>query len=77
MPMPDLLSLALATALGLLIGLQREWADQHPAGRTFTLITFFGALSGLLSRELGDPPSIRGGLCQTIPLVDLRPFRAL
>ncbi|MDP6479748.1 MAG: MgtC/SapB family protein [Phycisphaerales bacterium] len=55
MPMPDLLSLALATALGLLIGLQREWADQHPAGRTFALITLFGALSGLLSRELGDP----------------------
>jgi uncharacterized membrane protein (DUF4010 family) len=53
--MPDLLSLALATALGLLIGLQREWADQHPAGRTFALITLFGALSGLLSRELGDP----------------------
>ena len=55
MPMHDLLSLALATALGLLIGLQREWAGQHPAGRTFALITLFGALSGLLSRELGDP----------------------
>jgi len=53
MPTTDLLHLGLATALGLLVGLQREWADQHPAGRTFTLLTMFGALCGLLSQTMG------------------------
>jgi len=36
-------------ALGLLVGLQREWVQNRVAGiRTFGLLTLFGALSGLL-----------------------------
>ena len=62
MPTSDLLHIGLATALGLLVGLQREWAGQHPAGRTFTLITLFGALTGLLSRDLGQIPLAGGFL---------------
>jgi uncharacterized membrane protein (DUF4010 family) len=37
--------LAVATGLGLLVGLQREWRSERPAGiRTFTLITLLGSL---------------------------------
>lgn len=44
---PDLL---LAAALGLLVGLQREWSKSRVAGiRTFPLIAVFGALVGGLS----------------------------
>lgn len=53
---PEILkSLGLATALGLLVGLQREWAKaDHTAGiRTFALVTVFGALSGLLGIAFG------------------------
>lgn len=39
--------LLIAAALGLLIGLQREWSGSRVAGiRTFPLITLFGALMG-------------------------------
>ncbi len=43
-----------ATGLGLLVGLQRQRVDSPMAGvRTFPLITLFGTLSALLSREFG------------------------
>ena len=47
-------ALGIASLLGLLVGLQREW-DRHPlAGiRTFTLITLFGSISALLAQEYG------------------------
>jgi len=47
-------SLATALALGLLVGLQREWVQSKLAGiRTFALVTLFGALSGLLAISFG------------------------
>jgi len=46
--------LALAVGLGLLVGLQREWRSERPAGiRTFALITLLGFLSGLAAQHHG------------------------
>jgi uncharacterized membrane protein (DUF4010 family) len=51
---PDLAHLALAVGLGLLVGLQREWAKRDVAGiRTFTMISVLGAVCALLSRSAG------------------------
>jgi uncharacterized membrane protein (DUF4010 family) len=52
---PDsVLSLLLALALGLLVGLQREWSKNEIAGiRTFPLITVFGAFTGVLTDRTG------------------------
>ncbi len=48
--MPHLGPLAVALALGLLVGMQREWAVDEIAGiRTFALITLLGAVSGILA----------------------------
>lgn len=48
-------SLAIATGLGLLVGLQREWRSERPAGiRTFTLITVLGALCAAVSEQGGQ-----------------------
>jgi uncharacterized membrane protein (DUF4010 family) len=50
----DLTNLAIALGLGLVVGLQREWAEEEIAGaRTFALITLLGALSSMLAQELG------------------------
>jgi uncharacterized membrane protein (DUF4010 family) len=47
-------NLLLALALGLLVGLQREWSNSEIAGvRTFPLITIFGALTGILAEQFG------------------------
>lgn len=44
----------LALLLGLLVGLQRERQDQLSIGlRTYTLVTLFGALAGVLAISLG------------------------
>lgn len=46
------LDLLLALALGLLVGLQREWSKSEIAGiRTFPLITLFGTLAGFLTES--------------------------
>jgi len=46
--------LVIAVGLGLLVGLQREWRSERPAGiRTFALITVLGSLCAFLSREHG------------------------
>ena len=46
--------LAIALGLGLLVGLQREFAASDLAGiRTFPLITVFGTLSGALAQQFG------------------------
>lgn len=58
---PELLkSLGLSAALGLLVGLQREWAKNGGSGadansgiRTFALVSVLGALSGLLGIAFG------------------------
>src|SRR5688572_19995298 len=48
------ITLGLALALGLLVGMQREHVEEPLAGlRTFALITVFGALAGILSLTLG------------------------
>ncbi len=44
--------LGIALGLGLLVGMQREWADKAIAGiRTFALIALAGGLCGLIARE--------------------------
>lgn len=54
MGVPHLTPLAIALALGLLVGLQREWAVDEIAGiRTFALITLLGAVAGLLAETYG------------------------
>lgn len=51
---PSLLKLALALALGLLVGLQRQRAASRVAGvRTFALITLLGAIAGLTIGAFG------------------------
>lgn len=46
--------LGLSLGLGLLVGLQREYASSKTAGiRTFPLITLSGTICGLLAKELG------------------------
>jgi uncharacterized membrane protein (DUF4010 family) len=48
-------SLGSALALGLLVGLQREWAQNRVAGiRTFALLSIFGVLCGLLGMIFGS-----------------------
>src|SRR5437899_6943591 len=48
------LKLAIALALGLLVGLQRERVDSRIAGvRTFPLITLLGAVTALAAPSLG------------------------
>lgn len=54
MTMEIIRQLALSLGLGLLVGFQREWAAPHVAGvRTFTLLTLFGTLCGLLAEAVG------------------------
>jgi uncharacterized membrane protein (DUF4010 family) len=49
-----LLSLAVASGLGLIIGLQRQWRESEVAGiRTFPLITLFGVFSSVLAENFG------------------------
>ncbi|HMN79400.1 MAG TPA: DUF4010 domain-containing protein [Burkholderiaceae bacterium] len=51
---PSLLKLALALALGLLVGLQRQRAASRVAGvRTFALITLLGTIAGLTTGAFG------------------------
>ncbi len=46
--------LLIALALGLLVGLQREWSKSRVAGvRTFPMITLFGALTAVLAAHFG------------------------
>lgn len=46
--------IGLALALGLLVGIQREWTAPHVAGlRTFAFITVLGTLAAMLAGELG------------------------
>lgn len=56
----DLKSLAIASAIGFLIGFEREWTERRDSGpiafagvRTFTLVAFMGALAGLITEDMG------------------------
>ncbi len=63
------LSLFIALALGLLVGLQRESVSSKVAGiRTFPLVTVFGTICGLLGQEAGAVV-IAMGLLATASLV--------
>ncbi|ELY62136.1 hypothetical protein C493_00935 [Natronolimnohabitans innermongolicus JCM 12255] len=56
--------LALAGALGMFLGLEREWSQKSAGIRTFSLISLLGAVFTLLVLEtdLGEPLLILGGL---------------
>lgn len=59
----------IAVALGLLVGLQREWSKSRVAGiRTFPLITLFGALTAGLSSDVG-PLIVPVGLIAVVTLL--------
>ena len=58
----DFMTLGIALGLGLLVGLQRERLHNRIAGiRTFTLLTLFGTLTGMLSRYFNNGWIIAGG----------------
>lgn len=67
----DLITLAIAFGLGLLVGLQRQKSDHEMAGvRTFTLISIMGVISAFLARDYGNPYIIPVfGMCLTALLV--------
>lgn len=67
---PVFVDLGLALALGLLVGLQREWADTRMAGiRTFPLITVFGTLTALLADPFGGWVVVAGAVGVTAVVV--------
>jgi uncharacterized membrane protein (DUF4010 family) len=51
-PVPDgpVVRLSLAAALGLFLGLEREWSHRSAGVRTFALVSLLGATFGLLDR---------------------------
>jgi uncharacterized membrane protein (DUF4010 family) len=51
---PRIIGLGIALAIGFVIGLEREWAEDKPVGvRSFALIAAFGGLCALLLPETG------------------------
>jgi uncharacterized membrane protein (DUF4010 family) len=59
----NLLSLAVAVGLGLLVGLQREWATDRIAGiRTFPIVALAGALVQLLAGASGSAIALAAGV---------------
>ena len=67
----DIVTLAIAFGLGMLVGLQRQKSDHEMAGvRTFTLISVMGVISAFLARDFDNPfilPIL--GICITALLV--------
>lgn len=52
----DLISLAIAFGLGMLVGIQRQKTDHEMAGvRTFTLISILVVIVGFLTRAYDNP----------------------
>lgn len=64
-----LFRLALGAGLGLFVGLQRERESRVAGLRTFSLITLFGFLAGLMSPMLGGWPVGMGLLAVAILLI--------
>ena len=49
-----IIGLGIALAIGFVIGIEREWAEDKPVGvRSFALIAAFGGLCALLLPETG------------------------
>ena len=66
----QLIQIAIALGLGLLVGLQREYADSRIAGiRTFPIITMFGTITGWMSLATGQYWLIGCGLISLAILV--------
>lgn len=56
-----LIGLGIALAIGLLVGLQREWAEDKPVGiRSFALIGLTGGVAALLLEDVGGWPVAAG-----------------
>lgn len=67
----QLMGLAVALGLGLLVGIQREWKSSGTAGvRTFALIALLGALLAQLTAELA-PWAVAAGLVGVASLLIL------
>ena len=69
--------LGISIGLGLLVGLQREYDEHKMAGiRTFTLVTVFGSIMGLLSKHLNDGLVVAAGaLCLVILVATVNYFK--
>jgi uncharacterized membrane protein (DUF4010 family) len=63
-------ALGAALALGLLVGIEREWANDRVAGiRTFALVTLSGALSALVAGAFGGLVIAGALICLTVMIV--------
>ena len=49
--MSEIQQLGLAVGLGIIVGMQREWASKYAGIRTFPLITLTGALSAMAAQQ--------------------------
>ena len=66
------LQIVLAVALGLLVGLEREWAQKEIGVRTFSVVALIGMLASLL-----DPAILVGALAGVLLLVVLLNVQSL
>ena len=63
-------ALGVALALGLLVGMEREWVKDQVAGiRTFTLVTLSGALSALVAEKYGGWVIAAAVVCLTVMIL--------
>ena len=63
-------ALGVALALGLLVGMEREWGKDQVAGiRTFTLVTLSGALSALVAEKYGGWVIAAAVVCLTVMIL--------
>ncbi len=63
-------ALGTALALGLLVGIEREWANDRVAGiRTFALVTLSGALAALVAEVFGGLVIAGALVCLTVMIV--------
>jgi uncharacterized membrane protein (DUF4010 family) len=66
----QIIGLGIALAIGFVIGLEREWAEDKPVGvRSFALIAVFGGISALLLPETGGWPIAAGLLALSFILI--------
>ncbi len=66
----QMIGLGIALAIGFIIGLEREWAENKPVGvRSFSLIAAFGGTSALLLAEAGGWVIAAGLLALALILV--------
>lgn len=66
----QMIGLGIALAIGFIIGLEREWAENKPVGvRSFSLIAAFGGTSALLLPEAGGWVIAAGLLALALILV--------